>query len=699
MNSIFSKVNYNRQLAEIPNATELTVDMLNMRFDNLRKFAKDDDPVAIMNLYLAYDRILRAIYENGGAIQEVNRKNLSREVAALSHEFDNNNRYLTYFNLLLCEIGKPLTSENLKKLYSKVENMPEFTNEFLSEDERNERKRTLLAVYSVLMQVIEQNGGVYENTNDLREVELQTIYASKDDIGALSEEKLEVLDTLNKAKLESVKRFLPTILLNPENGLITSETVENRYNEFKQLELFGPNVTFEILQEMEKVYQAIRYSVVNRRDDITIEDRKDIIDNYYGNIPKVDTTSQIILMLSKNQVISQKILEDELSKLLENANKTKNSLARYDAMIDIQVAYASIIAAIQNENGKCSKEDAIDAYNTALKRIEENRRMYLKSYSNPFQIFDRDSDSSEDEQYIEMSKKTEEKIEASGNMGNLEDIYRAAAMQKIYRELYDIIKDPIKRKEMEAVDFEVDQSSKYTDLGICDLSYLRTTSAETPIIFNNAMGDRIEVVHTGKLGFGMLRNNSGRATYSDSSTIEEYEITKTYFSRQGIDKKPKVKKFKVFSPYIQVARIRDPEFYSAYADKIFSDISLNSAIENNGGLIAGLNYVIDKTGREVPQIYFDQNALCACIDLKDGIDEYERKAEKEFYPRLVAKRLRDGALVGQSSIRVKNGYASKIMYHRNGDRPENDVIMAYEWSDVEKENDLFTRIREDDQRY
>ena len=58
--------------------------------------------------------------------------------------------------------------------------------------------------------------------------------------------------------------------------------------------------------------------------------------------------------------------------------------------------------------------------------------------------------------------------------------------------------------------------------------YLKNAENSSIVTIENSAGDEIEVIELGKLGYATLRQNNGQPTFSDSMTVKEYEIKKTY---------------------------------------------------------------------------------------------------------------------------------------------------------------------------
>lgn len=219
-------------------------------------------------------------------------------------------------------------------------------------------------------------------------------------------------------------------------------------------------------------------------------------------------------------------------------------------------------------------------------------------------------------------------------------------------------------------------------------------------MLKNSMGDKINVTEVGKLGYSAVEKYNGKdPIFSDTLTNLLYLITKTYHSTENQNEPQKEKQFLVFSKYLIPIDIEeDPVLYSLYADQIFSDISLETAIEKNGRLIGTpIIYKNKETGDSEYNIVFDRNALAACIELDSAIKEFKDISksdnnEKTSEPKVV-KRIKGRTLIGNSNVPLSKGYATAVIVHANGRPHEEDVMIAFEWSNKERTKTIFNLIK------
>ena len=702
MISLYDRVNYKKQLVD-KSKNYLDFDVLE---DQYKRFSKgffkgsiaDNDKI-ILYVSKAYSDLTRLLQEHSGRIEMPRNIVLGETVSNMADEMEKDpNNYLVYISTLLSMGDGVLTINELKERVARLYALSEFSEEPSSEV-RKDKISALYAASGVLTELIEENNGVIKNPDEIRKVESKTFYAKSDSLDELTSEDRELYDKINKAKIRAISNFLPLILIRPEKGIITADSIQNEYNRIMKLGIFGPNMDFESKIEFEKIYAATQYTLLEKGGAIEYNNRGSILMNFSKNISKVEDQAKISAILSSRDSFSEDSLAEAFEKVLDIDESDK--IKAVETTIDFQIAYCAVINEIKSRGGDCSSREAKAAYKRALDSIEKYRLEYRKQTRSPFLIFPKDEKGKEDNIYLNLLLDTATNIEENATTNNLDWLCELVGRQKAIKELYDVVKNPIKRRELDDVKYDVNVSEAINGLEVCDIQYIRNASPEAMITLSNSAGDEIEVSETGKLGYATLRQNTGQPTFSDSMTVKEYEIKKTYLSEQEKGHDPVVKKFKVFSPMIDVDAISsDDRLKTIFADQIFSDMSLEAALETNGGAIASAEYT--KNGQKTkPQIYFDENMVGACRMMTQMLEEYSEAEEKKGVKRYLAKKLRNGALVGNSNIQLSRGFASKIMGHVNGDTSDKDTLVAFEWSDIEKKRtifDLIARSRMQDKR-
>lgn len=695
ISEIYNKLNYRKQLI---NKTRryFNFDILEeeyKKYDTLftsKEMEQKDKDTILFNTNQAYSELNRLLHTYDGEIVVEKALNIRTDIDEMYLKMDpDQNKYLTYFSTLITMGKGPITMQELESRYNRMCQLPEFSS-YTTIEEKNLKERELRAATYVIAELIKENGGSYRHPEELRDIELKTYYAKRASIDELSDEDVKILKKINQAKVMALKRFIPDILLKPDKGVITTDTVNKQYNEILSSDLFGPNTEIEVKMELEKIYQAIQLTLSENEGVIAYDDINKILRTYENNIPKVEHQAKIKTILSTKE----RITEESLAEMFEIAldENEDDEIRKLENVIDFEIAYCAIVKEIKRRNGSCTSQEATEAYNRALENVEKYRSIYRKKTKSPFLVFPKKEKGKEDEIYTDLLRTTKQKIEEISSVTRMEEIAELVGRVKAYGELYDIVKDPTKRRELEEVKFDVDASMYADGYGVCDLQYIRSTNPTDIATLENSVGDEIRIVETGRLGFSAMRQPNGQPNYTDSITTKEYEVVKVYHSTCEKDEKPQVRRFRVFSTYIDKNVLeKDPVIAGVYANQIFSDMSLEAAEEKNGGAIATAQYENSSVGKK-PKIYFDSEMVSACIKMKSVLKEYSDYEEKIGMRRVPAKRMKNGALVGNSSVKLSNGYATMIMSHINADNPKNDELFAFEWSDIQKKRTIFDTI-------
>ena len=693
MYSLYDRVNYKKQLVD-KSKNYFDFDILDEQYrkfiDGFFRGTISEKDKVILYASKAYSDLNRLLHLNDGKITMPRNIVLGESVSNMADEMEKDpNLYLAYFNSLLSMGNGVLTVSELKERVARFFTLPEFSEEQSPEIKR-QKVCALYAASGTLTEIIEENNGVLKNTDRLRDIESKTFYAKKASLEELSDEDRNLYERLNQAKINGIKNFLPVILLKPQNGVISIDSVQEEYNRLLGLEVFGPNMDFKTKVEFEKIYAAIQYTLLERDGAIDYNSRDLIFRDYFKNISKVEGEATISAILSSRDSFSEESLAELFGESMKK-DETDEIKAK-ETSVDFEIAYCAIVNEIKRRGGSCSSKEAKEAYKRALDTIERYRVDYRKRTRSPFLVFPKHEPGKEDEIYLSLLNETTTNMEENASTNNIEWLCESVGRIKAIRELYDIIKNPIKRRELDDVKYEVNARESITGAEVCELQYLKNAENSSIVTIENSAGDEIEVIELGKLGYATLRQPNGKPTFTDSMTIKEYEIKKTYLSEQEKDAAPLARTFRVFSPRIDGSLIlKDKTIQKIYADQIFSDMSLEAALEFNGGAIATVEYSRTDKGL-VPQISFDENMVGACRKMNRMLDEYAEAEDKKGVKRFFAKKIQNGSLVGNSNIPLSNGYASKIMGHTNGSISENDVLFAFEWSDIEKKRTIFDLI-------
>lgn len=702
MNSLYDRLNYKKQLVD-KSKNYFDFNVLEEQFKKFVKgffwgSAPEKDKI-ILYSSKAYSELNRLLHEHDGKIVMPRNIVLGETISKLADEMEkDSNNYFAYFNALLSMGNGSLTIAELRDRFARFISLPEFSEEQSPEIKR-EKICALYAASGTLTEIIEENNGVVKNVDKLRDIEAKTYYAKKGTLENLSDEEKDLYERLNNAKTRGIKNFLPAFLLKPQNGVISVKTVQEEYNRVLRLGIFGPNMDFKSKIELEKIYTAIQYTLLEKEGAINYKSRDVFLKEYLNNIPKVEDQAKISAILSSADSFSEESLKELFGESIEYDESDK--IRAKETSVDFEIAYCAIINEIKRRGGNCSSKEAKAAYKRALNTIEKYRVEYSKRTKSPFLVFPKHEPGKEDEIYLSLLSEVTRNMEENATTDNIEWLCESVGRVKAIRELYDIIKNPTKRRELDEVKFDVNVSEAVTGAEVCELQYIKNAEPRFIMTIENSVGDEIEVTELGKLGYATLRQPNGKPTYADNMTTKEYEIKKTYFSEQEKDTDPIVRKFRVFSTTIDSDSISsDKALRDIYANQIFSDLSLESAISNNGRAIAVADYTNTSKGK-VLQVSFDENMVGACRSMERMFDEYSEAENKRGVKRHLVKRIQNGSLVGNSSIPLSKGYASKIMGHVNGERPEKDVLFAFEWSDIEKKRtifDLLARSRIEDKR-
>lgn len=702
MEPILKKMNLVKSL--IPNlSTSFDFQSLNSEFNKFASLVhstnkfKDD---IIIEIYKTYALLSKLLHENNGEIQQQERFMLGEEISNMIKSMEkDNNRFLPYFYMLATYDKEPLTIEKLKDRYNIIKNTEEYSNN-IDNREAIEKEQSLLVAYFVLTNIVNENEGAYKNPDRLMQMETATFYCPDKHITWELEEDAETYKEINEAKLKSSRNYLPVILLREIGGKISKETVEENYNIFLNLNPLGKNIDYNLRVEFETIYQAIQDTVSKYDRVINGDDKKDIIQNYEKNIPNVNLKVAISMMLKDNKNLSSSMVLITLNDLINDRKKDENekdSIKDIIMSLDIEFIYIVLDDFIKKNGGKCTSEQAKQVLQEAKRKVEEYKEFHKRENITPLEVFPINSEEDIEERYYDLLYNFRDSMKT--NVKTIDDVYSQKGLIEACKEYYNIVKDPEKRRELEAVKFKVDQSDNYSDIGVSDIKCIRNRERKGVIEFQNIVGDKIKVTEIGKLSYSAFGN-----TVNDSQTNVLYLITKTYNNTGDRSNLEKEKQFLVFSKYLNVNEIKNnPILYSLYSEQIFSDISLETAIEKNGRLIGyPLKYKDEVTQRELYQIVFDINALGACIDFEKVSKEIDdileqTSVDKKWNPKL-ARRIKGGALIGASNIPLSKGYASVVMLHGNGTDSKDDALFGIEWSKDEKNNTIFDAIKNSSNR-
>lgn len=698
MKLILEKINYVKILVP-KSSTTFNFETLYEGFNKFRSRLKPSDKYRddiMVEVYKKYASLNKLLHERNGMIERNRRLMLAEEVTnMINASKEDSNRYLPYFSMLATIEDEPLTIETLQKRFERIKKTHEFTDD-IDDKEILKREQALLVAYFVLSKIIEENGGIYNNPDRLMEMEAIIINSPEKNITWETKEDTDIYEEINQAKTKSAKKFLPVILLKPINGKISKETIEKNYNVFLDLNPFGKNIDHNTKAEFETIYQSIQNKVSEYANPIN--NKKDIINTYGENTQNVDLKVAISMMLRDNPVISSSVVLITLKDLLDNKGEKEEDISNIIKSLDIEFCYIVLDDFIKNNNGKCTSEEAREILKNSIEKIEEYKQAYKRENKNPLNIFPINSGQTVDERYYSLLYDIRNNMKT--NSKTIEDIYRQKGLIELCKEYYNIVKNPEKRRELENIKFDVDQSDNYYDIGISDIQCIRNSEKRDIITLENSVGDKINITEVGKLGYSAMERNDGEgAIFTDATTTSLYLVTKQYHNTECEGKFKKEKQFLVFSEYLVPTEIKeDPILYSLYADQIFSDISLETAIEKNGRLIATPTICKCKeTGENIYNINFNKNTLSACIELVRAMNEFDDitdlKDKNSESESKVLKRIKGGTLIGDSNVPLSKGYASTVMIHENGKPHEDDVMLGFEWSNKERVKTIFNLIK------
>jgi len=707
---IYKRYNIEKSLVNLHSAINLDILQENLNrqiISKLELVRSSKDNIALMDYlytsyYVAHARIAKLL--NSIPEKEItcdSASELGKRVVGMLEEQEDmpSDRFFAYFNALATKKNEPLTASKLDK---RVIEMIE-TSEFADEDSFEDRKVILQVAYSVLDKLIAHSGDSIENPQKYMSVLSKTFY-SNGEVEGLSDEEKEIFEQINSAKKEAVEGFLLNILLSPEDGEISRETVEKRYKRFIDLDILNSNSDIEYRRNVETIYQAVQASIVERDGKISRLRCDEIRSSYKEKIPSIRNQVIVSLLLGENRTFSVEELDERLKSVLDNMGESST-----EDRMDLKNIYGLLVSTIQSKEGIATTEDLKNAMSKSVSSMEIHREGIRKMHRSPFKIYPMNSTKTPEEIYEEKLIELENDLDDAISEGNIQKAQMIMATAQVFKELIEPAKNLDRIREEELVSYEVDATRGHERdslrIGVCDVELIRLGEPENVITMENSVGDTISVVRVGRFGYAAMRKPDGTPLFNDNMSTQEYLVTKKYNSRARDGKEPETRTFRVFSKtLIPEEMVKSEEIYSIYANQIFSDLSLEAAAENNGGLIASVSpRVMRKDGTIGPEIAFDINTLDACLTLEEKVREYEDAEKENASGRKKIKSIGHLALVGNSNLEVSDGFATRILLHdtvapQESEEDKRDVIFAFEWSDVQKKKTIFDIVRDSELR-
>ncbi len=698
MEPIFKKINYVKVL--VPKSLtfynfETLYEEFNKFRNSINKKDKNRDDVMI-EVYKTYSALNKLLHDRNGEIKQKKKLMLGEEITnMIKSSKDLSNSYLPYFSMLSTIDDEPITLEILQKRYERIKKTHEFSED-INDEEALKREQCLLVAYFILSKILEENDGEYTEPDRLMEMQATILHSHDKNIIWESKEDSSTYKEINDAKIESVKKFLPAILLKSIDGKTSKETIEKNYKTFLSLNIFGKNIEHNTKIEFETIYQSIKNKISEYITPISDDDKKNIINSYEKNIPNVDLEVAISMMLKDNSILSSNIVLITLKDFINQKND--EDISSIEKLLNAEFNFIVLDKLIKENGGKCTSKEANDMLEKSIKKIEEYKQIHRKENKNPIDMFPKDFEQTLDERYYSLLYDIRNNMKTKPK--TIEDVYSQMGLAELCKEYYNVVNKPEKRKELENIKFDVDQSDNYCDIGICNIQCIRNSEKKDVLMLENSIGDKINVTEVGKLGYSAVEKYNGKdPIFSDTLTNLLYLVTKTYHSTENQNEIQKEKQFLVFSKYLIPMDIEeDSVLYSLYADQIFSDISLETAVEKNGRLIGTpIIYKNKETGDNEYNIVFDRNALAACIELDKAIKEFKDISKSDnngntSEPKVV-KRIKGRTLIGDSNVPLSKGYATAVMVHENARPHEEDVMIAFEWSNKERTKTIFNLIK------
>lgn len=705
--TLFGKTDYVKQLV-LKNHSVFNFDIAKSRLDEfLGQIIKRDGTAEIVfytcQAYAKLSKLLHTTEEGLIKAEDGREIYLGEKVRSLANQIeDDENRYLAYFAALIKMGEGPITEDVLSDRYAKLKKLPDLKpdekEEALNpeerakrEDERIKKRKALKAAYSVLSVLVERNDGILENPGVWLDVEAKAYYDRGGQLRFLSDTDMQMFSQLNDAKKEAVKKFVPSILLRSKND-ITAETIRDNYEELLAMLPYGDNTDFMSLAEIEKLYYAIHYAVAENGGKIPKSQKESILNSYEKHMPKANIQAAVAMLFHQTTMLTQESLNEKM-KMLARKEDGVSEIEDKEMLVALEVAYCIILKAINDCGGMCEPDVARAKYMKTLSDIENKKAYHRKETKSPFKMYPISQEDKFDDLYLNYLQQALDTIAKAAKDGNIDDVLSQAALVQVQREMYDIVNDPTKRRELLEVNFDVVAPNQEEIFPICELHHIRESNPKEILNIENSVGDEIIVTRIGKLGFGAMRKADGTPMYGEPFSTFEYEVRKIYHSTAVAGKEPEQRTFRVFSGTIFPEDImNDPRLYAVYANQIFSDLSLDTAIEKNSRVIASA-HMEEHGNQKVPSIGFSNYGLNACRKLESVYADYERATRDRCIQPRLAKRMKDNnALIGNSSVKLRDGYGTRIMIHKNGEREGTDRLCAFEWSDILKTNTILDTI-------
>lgn len=182
----------------------------------------------------------------------------------------------------------------------------------------------------------------------------------------------------------------------------------------------------------------------------------------------------------------------------------------------------------------------------------------------------------------------------------------------LQKQSFEILSSPKLKRSIDEeimINFDPNQEDLYSRVGINGLSYIPEQNGDI-YKMKNRFNDVIMFQKIGTLGYEKFNTRSGKNTFRDNYTLQNYRVKKEYKSMIDLeyDKDIPEREFNIFTDLNIAHLTSDPEFTALHADILFSDLNLEQAQLHNGGYIGEI--VQNDNGKY--DVYHYQDKLCAC---------------------------------------------------------------------------------------
>lgn len=310
--------------------------------------------------------------------------------------------------------------------------------------------------------------------------------------------------------------------------------------------------------------------------------------------------------------------------------KNRTEYEKLEDRIKLKFSYLCLIKILEDysddyeENKADIRDKARQIFHSAesYKEVLREKNKSKCSYINPYQNLLLGNSASK----IEIIRGYERQLSVISKMLDLEltkkdidprQIIESYATYLLQMQSFQILTNSIDKRQIDEeilLNFNPNQEALYSNGGIAELSYIPEKDGNI-YKMTNRFKDVILFQKVGTLGYGRLRQQTGKFSYQDNSTLQNYRIKKEYVSIADSEKNIPEREYNIFT-YLNISQLTsDSEFTALHADILFSDLNLQEAQIHNGGYIGE----IIKNDNGKFDVYHYQEKLCACKEYQKYI--------------------------------------------------------------------------------